>query len=255
MTKGRGICLLLILAALAAGMLIGYRMKPDRMAMMVTRQGKVYPSPKEGDVLYWIDHVNTEAPVTWDGPHANTKSPCEDTQTTSPTCKVKFKTSIKNFMYHYVCTGCGDPSVPGPRSGGGPGDSSATKAATNVLSAVAALNNVLSGVWYFAPDGGAFKPIPVSTYSDPTKFDVIAFDPATDDAGTAVRWKVCVNPKTCKEQDDGAVIGSDGVSTCTILNTAASQNYSVLYANNNVGVAQLVVNGVAASGALPACSY
>jgi hypothetical protein len=251
--KERWICLLLILVAFAAGILVGMR-RPNTMAMMVTQQGKVYPAPRDGDVVNWIGQDGLSKPVTWDfPPHSPFKSPCKS-DTPSDQCKVKFKTKTVNTMYHYKCSGCGDPTGPGPHATGSSSfGASATQTVTTapggtIYSAIAdlTLQNV-SGVWYFTPDAGTssgFIPIPVATYpAGSNMYDQIVWETPLNNTGNALPWNVAFLPQTCQEQTTGNhVIGSTGSSTCTVLPGAVSQNYCVVYNGNTVGPAVLLVN-------------
>ncbi len=264
MTKERWFCLILILAALAAGVAIGEYRKSNTMTMVVLN-GKVYPSPNSGDVLNWATQDGVSTTVKFAGPPNSGKSPCtEDENTPSATCHVKYKTpSLK--MYYYDCRTCTDPGYAGPHANGhlgnigsqvsfGPAPGS-TRNGGNTYRGEAYPNGQASAVYYYPSDGSSpsdFLPIPVSTYpQNPTENDQIVFDPPGAD------WKIVVADNTCKEQANGGIIGSAGSSTCTVLSTAMPQYYCVLYGTNKPGNATLIVNGQMPAGTppTPSCTY
>jgi len=151
-------------------------------------------------------------------------------------------------MYHYYCTdrSCPDPTVPAPYSTGKGGGFGVLGYVLGTglgggqgFSAQADPNGASSGVWYFAsspnvPPSG-FNPITVSIYrSAPAKFDQVTWEPA----GSS--WKVVVLDNTCKED---STFSDTTSGTCTVLPTAKSQNYCVVYDNYTSGSAVLLVNG------------
>ena len=256
MKREKWYCLMLILAALVAGILIGRSWRgPNRMAMMVTLQGKVYPSPNTGDVLEWIDEKSNHVDVTWDpAPGSNLKPPCtEPRDTPHHQCTVAYK--VPNLMfYHYHCGGCGDMGVPGPNANGhietdgtGPAPSAAQGPAPggNTYEAAPALNpkTNLSGVYAYSGSAtGDFSDINVVTYKDATKHDQIRFDQFYDDKGNSIPWKIWLSTtiQTCSETD----IETGKSQTCTIQVTPKSQNYCVQYNGQTPGPATLIVNGM-----------
>jgi hypothetical protein len=125
---------LLIVAGVVCGALVTTNCG-NKMTILVQDSGKPPPSPKDGDTLTFVDQKNIPRRVKWVGPPSTGISPCTEQQppntedTPSDTCTVKYTTK-KIKMYHYICVdpsggtapGCTDPSVPGPRSSGGPID-------------------------------------------------------------------------------------------------------------------------------------
>ena len=257
MTKEKLLCLMIILAALAAGILIGMRIRGPNTMTMVVLNGKVYPSPSNGDVLYWISQDGNATKVKFAGPPNTGKSPCtEDEKTASSICHVKYKTSDMK-MYYYDCSTCTDPGYPGPHANGGlenlgsqapfgPTPSNSRNGG-NTYHGEAYPNGQASAVYYYPPDGSSpdnFLPIPVSTYQDPRENDQIIFDPP------GVSWKIVMaNNQTC--QEGTTFPDSNGNNTCTVLSTATPQNYCVVYQGKMSGTAVLKVNGTLPSGSAP----
>lgn len=248
MTKERWMCLLLIAAALAAGILIGERLRgPNRMTMMITTEGKVYPSPDNGDILTWIDEKGVGAPVAWDGPDSSTNSPCkDDSQSDAGECKVQYKSKDLNTPYHYKCN-CPDLIVKGPHANGGRGTHHGTLERQPTIgtefyaraSPNKTVSPAVSGVYYFAPDDetSGYVPIPVATYGAATKNDQIIWEKPLD--GTP--WKIVMPDATiCKEGMEFS--SANGINTCTVLASATSQYYCVVYGANSAANAQLKVD-------------
>jgi hypothetical protein len=259
--------LLLIVAALAGGVLAG---KSCARTSKIVVAGKVYPMPRNGDTLKWVDlGGHPVASVQWQGPPSlgSAISPCTqqhaNASAQSDTCTVDYPTT-KYKVYHYTCSGCGDPGVGGGGSGGGPtgligwGAVGATGAViVNIASGQAGPTGNTSGVWYFPSNGsaGGFNPIPVSTYPGTNNYDQVVWEPIGD-----TKWKVVLANGTCAA-GEGTVSGNTLTfpdaslnSTCTIQQNATSQNYCVVYQGQTSGTAVLQVNNQPPTGNAPPCS-
>jgi hypothetical protein len=219
-----------------------------RMTMMLAGGGKVYPAPNNGDVLKFRDQKNQALPVQWIGGTGGGvyASPCREQlpphnpSDQSDTCTVKFHTT-KIKVYHYICSGCADPSVPGPHANGGRTPYGVLPIASRngaTIDAQVGPEDAKSGVWAYFPDGSYTVDSMTLNIGDQ-----IVWEPAGD-----ATWQAVMQPQTCTE---GWTKFPDQGSTCTIANTATSQTYCVYFKPISSGNPTLTVKGTTPTGNPP----
>jgi hypothetical protein len=264
-SKERWLWLLLVVVALAGGILAGrgrgMKVAPQAgtgptVTMLVLDSGEVHRAPANNDILYFYYQHTNPANVVWVGPTGTNVSPC--TESNNPagtqTCTVNYPE--KGFkIYHYRCVDpnnnnartCLDPQVPGPYSGGPILGAGLVQGAI-VHRTIAPTGNVYagqagpkpdgtSGVYYFPSDGsqGHFNPIAVSAVNDQVVWE------ADGDA----KWQVVLPAGACGESPTADYTISSStptVDTCTVL---ASADYCVIYGMGNasytIGTAHITV--------------
>lgn len=294
MSKHRLWWSLTVVLALGVGILTGKGCSSKTIFMEVTDGGGVMPAPKNGDTLHWIQSDGTHVPVQWTGP-TSPLSPCVEQQkhgeqTQDYTCTVNFLTKSEK-EYHYLCTGCADPGVPGPNATGGSGS---LNFFTELLQALYKVEQFFSSL-VRARIGGAPGPLAArvggtpgfltstlgTIYSAQAGFNsntgasgvwyyppsgTGGFDPINVSAKSSpadsigwgpvgdTAWKVVVAQGTCQEGTTFPL--ANGHAKCTIASTAQSQYYCVVFDGKNPGNAALVVDGnpLPATPPTPTCS-
>jgi hypothetical protein len=276
--KGKWLCLILVLAALAIGVLVGWLLRgPNTMPVMLI-DGIIYPAPEQkGQLLRFLDQHGHTLTALWDGPPGY-ESPCKEeppppsnpqaTSTPFPTkiCTIQPKFGNETAAYYYTFQGSKRPNdaqgaaaraseyipVPATRPGGtdDSGDKdqhkarpagSVTPSGTVYLGRPAfnAATNA-SGVWYASGTGNGFTdPIPANS-NDQVEWN---------NAGAS--FTVTVLTGTCQEN----VTTFSTNDTCTVASNAVTQHYCVVYDGKNQGTADLMVNNQPVSTNTPtACT-
>jgi hypothetical protein len=259
--------LLVSLAALCAAALVNSGCS-NKMTMLALTNGKVYPSPAEGDVLTFVDQKHNPLQIQWLGIGPDV-SPCKEQQgkgnTTalSSTCTIHYLTKSLRYSF-YTCPAtaaggpalCIDPIVPGPDSGSNPMKTKGPQSfvaprGANIYNGQASptASGASSGVYYFPNNGenGGLIPIPVNTYSGtPARYDQVVYAATGAPESSQVQL-----PSAKCLQSPTTALKLDGYGGACTVTATASFYYCAKSGTNTWGIAEIDVSPVGVAPVRP----